>query len=255
MIEIKNLHKRFDGETVLNGVNLTISDGDTLVIIGKSGCGKTVLLKHLIGLLKPDEGEIRIDGIDITKVRRKKLYEMRKKFGMLFQSGALFDSMTVEENIGLPLREHTRLSDEDIRRVVEEKLRLVGLEQIENLRPAELSGGMKKRVALARALVMEPLYILFDEPTTGVDPVMADKINDLIIEIQKKLKTTSITVTHDIASAFKIGNTFAMLADGKIIFKGTEKELKENRDPRVKEFLKSSGTFRRRLRRINKGVV
>lgn len=255
MIEIKNLHKRFDGETVLNGVNLTISDGDTLVIIGKSGCGKTVLLKHLIGLLKPDEGEIRIDGIDITKVRRKKLYEMRKKFGMLFQSGALFDSMTVGENIGLPLREHTRLSDEDIRRVVEEKLRLVGLEQIENLRPAELSGGMKKRVALARALVMEPLYILFDEPTTGVDPVMADKINDLIIEIQKKLKTTSITVTHDIASAFKIGNTFAMLADGKIIFKGTEKELKENRDPRVKEFLKSSGTFRRRLRRINKGVV
>jgi len=255
MIEIKNLHKRFDGETVLNGVNLTISDGDTLVIIGKSGCGKTVLLKHLIGLLKPDEGEIRIDGIDITKVRRKKLYEMRKKFGMLFQSNALFDSMTVEENIGLPLREHTRLSDEDIRRVVEEKLRLVGLEQIENLRPAELSGGMKKRVALARALVMEPLYILFDEPTTGVDPVMADKINDLIIEIQKKLKTTSITVTHDIASAFKIGNTFAMLADGKIIFKGTEKELKENRDPRVKEFLKSSGTFRRRLRRINKGVV
>lgn len=255
MIEIKNLHKRFDGETALNGVNLTISDGDTLVIIGKSGCGKTVLLKHLIGLLKPDEGEIRIDGIDITKVRRKKLYEMRKKFGMLFQSGALFDSMTVGENIGLPLREHTRLSDEDIRRVVEEKLRLVGLEQIENLRPAELSGGMKKRVALARALVMEPLYILFDEPTTGVDPVMADKINDLIIEIQKKLKTTSITVTHDIASAFKIGNTFAMLADGKIIFKGTEKELKENRDPRVKEFLKSSGTFRRRLRRINKGVV
>lgn len=255
MIEIKNLHKRFDGETVLNGVNLTISDGDTLVIIGKSGCGKTVLLKHLIGLLKPDEGEIRIDGIDITKVRRKKLYEMRKKFGMLFQSGALFDSMTVGENIGLPLREHTRLSDEDIRRVVEEKLRLVGLEQIENLRPAELSGGMKKRVALARALVMEPLYILFDEPTTGVDPVMADKINDLIIEIQKKLKTTSITVTHDIASAFKIGNTFAMLADGKIIFKGTEKELKENRDPRVKEFLKSSGTFRRRFRRINKGKV
>lgn len=255
MIEIKNLHKRFDGEVVLSGVNLTISDGDTLVIIGKSGCGKTVLLKHLIGLLKPDEGEIRIDGTDITKVKRKKLYEVRKKFGMLFQNNALFDSMTVEENIGLPLREHTRLSDEDIRRTVEAKLKLVGLEQIESLKPAELSGGMQKRVALARALVMKPLYILFDEPTTGVDPVMANRINDLIVDIQQKLKTTFITVTHDIMSAFKIGNTFAMLADGKIIFKGTKKRLKENRDPRVKEFLKSSGTYRRRYRRIKKGGV
>ena len=188
MIEIKDVKKSFDGRLVLNGVNLMIHDGETLVIIGCSGCGKTVLLRSIIGLVKPDAGSILVDGEDICQMDHKNLFRIRKKFGMLFQSAALFDSMTVEQNISLALREHTRLPLQDIRQRVAEKLEVVGLPGIEEKKPAELSGGMKKRVGLARALIMDPQIVLFDEPTTGLDPIMADSINHLIIETHRRLR-------------------------------------------------------------------
>jgi len=241
MIEVRRLSKTFNGNPVLQGVHLTVEDGEILVVIGKSGCGKTVLLKHLIGLIEPDEGEILVDGVAIYELNRKQLLEMRKRFGMLFQSAALFDSLTVGENIALPLKEHTSLSKKIIEEKVREKLRLVGLEGIEHLRTSELSGGMKKRVGLARALVLEPNYILFDEPTTGVDPIMAERINDLIIDLQERLKVTIIAVTHDLRSAYKIGTRLAMLAEGRIVFVGTVSEIKSSTNSTVMEFIRSYG--------------
>ena len=237
MIEIKNLKKSLDEKSVLNGINLTIPDGCTIVIIGCSGCGKTVLLRLIIGLMKPDEGRIFVDGEDITRMSRKELFSVRKKFGMLFQGAALFDSMTVEENIALALKEHTNLTDEEVRLRVEKTLMLVGLTKVEDKKPAELSGGMKKRVGLARALIMNPSFVLFDEPTTGLDPIMADTINDLILETHRKLNITSIVVTHDMTSAFKVGDRIAMLSNGKIVFNGTPSEMRENRTPVVRQFL------------------
>ena len=237
MIEIKNIKKSLDEKSVLNGINLTIPDGSTIVIIGCSGCGKTVLLKLIIGLMKPDEGRIFVDGEDITRMSYKELFSVRKKFGMLFQGAALFDSMTVEENIALALKEHTKLTDEEVRSRVEKTLMLVGLKTIEDKKPAELSGGMKKRVGLARALIMNPSFVLFDEPTTGLDPIMANTINDLILETHRKLNITSIVVTHDMTSAFKVGDRIAMLNNGKIVFNGTPSEMRENRTPVVRQFL------------------
>ncbi|MBA7626381.1 putative ribonucleotide transport ATP-binding protein mkl [subsurface metagenome] len=237
MIVIEDLHKSFGDNKVLRGVNLKIEKGKTFVIIGRSGCGKSVLLKHIIGILKPDKGRILIDGCDITKLNEKRLNEVRKKFGMLFQGAALFDSLTVEENVAFGLRRHTNLSKEEIRRIVNEKLGLVGLARNGFLRPAELSGGMKKRVGLARAIAMAPEIILYDEPTTGVDPIMGDAINELIIELHDKLKIISIAVTHDIASAYKIADRIAMLYEGKIIEVGTPREIKNTKNPIVRQFI------------------
>lgn len=239
MIEIVNLHKSFYDNHVLRGVNLKIYDGETLVIIGKSGCGKSVLLKHIMGILKPDEGKVFVDGIDINH-SESNLFEIRKRFGMVFQGAALFDSLTVAENVIIGLREHTRLSYGEMLDIAKEKLSLVGLEGTEHLKPAELSGGMKKRVGIARALAHDPEYVLYDEPTTGLDPIMADRINKLMLDLKKRLKKTTIVVTHDMHSAFMVGDRIAMLDEGKIIFEGTPGETLKTKNKRVREFIQSS---------------
>jgi len=242
MIEIVNLHKRFGTNFVLRGVNLTIKEGESLAIIGKSGCGKSVLLKHIVGLLQPDEGYIKFDGSIIGELGRKDLYAVRRRFGYLFQGAALFDSMTVEENVSLALVENkTNFTKQKINDIVEEKLGLVGLSGIQNLKPAELSGGMKKRVALARVLVTNPDYILYDEPTTGLDPVMSDAIDDLIKSLHEKLKVTSIIVTHDMFSVKNTADKIAMMFEGKIYFSGTTQELEDSNDSVVLKFIQRTG--------------
>ena len=237
MIEIINLCKSFGEHEVLNDLNLTMRTGETTVIIGRSGCGKSVLLKHIMGILRPDSGQVLIDGVDITKLKGKELNNFRMKFGMLFQGAALFDSLTVGENVGFALLEHSDANRDEIYKRVKECLALVGLRNIEELKPAELSGGMKKRVGLARAICVNPEIILYDEPTTGVDPIMGDAINDLIKELHDKLKITSIAVTHDMISAYKIGDRIAMLYDGKIIANGTPDEIKDTANPIVLQFI------------------
>jgi phospholipid/cholesterol/gamma-HCH transport system ATP-binding protein len=211
-----------------------------MVIIGGSGSGKSVLIKHIIGLLKPDRGSILVNGEEVTTMRERQLKELRKKFGMLFQAAALFDSLTVGENVAFALVEHTRLSRAEIADRVREKLTLVGLPGTEDLFPSELSGGMKKRVGLARALAIEPEVILYDEPTTGLDPIMADAINDLIVEMRERFAITSVAITHDMVSAYKIGHRLAMLYQGKIIFTGTPEECKNTTDPMVRQFITGS---------------
>jgi phospholipid/cholesterol/gamma-HCH transport system ATP-binding protein len=237
VIEVIDLHKSFGSNHVLKGIDLTIYKGETMVILGRSGCGKSVLLRHMIGLMKPDRGRIMVDGVDITKLKNEELYGIRKKFGMLFQGAALFDSMSVWENVGLGLMEHTDLSAEEVRKKVCQKLELVGLSRLDDLKPAELSGGMKKRVGLARAIAMDPPVILYDEPTTGLDPIMADVINELIRDLQKSLDITSVAVTHDIKSACKIGDRLALLFDGKIVFEGTPDDIKSTENEIVKQFI------------------
>ncbi len=237
MVELINLFKSFGGHKVLNGLNLTIRDGETMVIIGRSGVGKSVLLKHIIGLMQPDEGQVVVDGEDISELKGKALTAFRMGFGMLFQGAALFDSMTVGENVAFALREHTRMSEEEIQVRIRECLSLVGLKGIEHLKPAELSGGMKKRVGLARALAVKPKVILYDEPTTGVDPIMADAINNLIKELHDKLKVTGVAVTHDMVSAYKIADRIAMLHEGKIIEIGTPEQIRSTSNPLVKRFV------------------
>jgi phospholipid/cholesterol/gamma-HCH transport system ATP-binding protein len=237
MIDIINLCKSFDGHKVLDNLNLRINTGDTTVIIGRSGCGKSVLLKHIIGLLKPDSGHILIDGKDVTKMNEKELNDLRLKFGMLFQGAALFDSMNILENVAFGLSEHTSIKLPEKKKRVAECLSLVGLKDIEGKKPAELSGGMRKRVGLARAICMKPRILLYDEPTTGVDPIMGDAINDLIVELHNKLKVTSIAVTHDMASAYKIGDKIAMLYNGSIRAEGTPEEIKNMKDPIVRQFI------------------
>ena len=240
MIEIKDVYKSFGDNQVLKGVDLTINKGETAVIIGRSGCGKSVLLKLIMGLLKPDSGKILVNGDDIPSLNDNQLNKVRQKFGMLFQASALFDSMTVDENVGLGLREHTNLSEEQVKEQVKEKLKMVGLSAVEQTKPAELSGGMKKRVGLARAIAMDPEYVLFDEPTTGLDPIMADVINELIIDLRNTLSITSIAVTHDIVSAYKIADRIAMLYEGKIVFVGTPEEVKNTDNPVVRQFVEGS---------------
>lgn len=238
MISIRNLKKSFGSNQVLDGVDLEVKQGETLVVIGPSGCGKSVLLKHIMGILKPDEGEIIIYDKDITRLRERELNEMRQKFGMLFQGAALFDSLSVEENVGFGLREHTNLSEREIKETVREKLRMVGLGDIAGLKPAELSGGMRKRVGLARAIAMDPEIIFYDEPTTGVDPIMGDIINNLILELHNRLNVTSVAVTHDMNSAYKIADRLAMLYEGKIIETNRVEVIENTQNPVVRQFIR-----------------
>lgn len=237
MISIHNLHKSFGEKKVLDGVNLDIETGETLVIIGQSGCGKSVLLKHIVGLLDPDEGDVIVDEHAVNEMKEKDLYELRKRFGYLFQGAALFDSMTVAENVSLGLVENGIHTEAQLVKIVAEKLSLVGLEGIEQLKPAELSGGMKKRVGLARALATNPDYIFYDEPTTGLDPIMSDQIDSLIADLTKKLKVTSVVVTHDLFSVSTIAHRVAMMHQGKIHFEGTPDELRTSSDPIVQDFI------------------
>jgi phospholipid/cholesterol/gamma-HCH transport system ATP-binding protein len=239
MIEIVDLYKSFGEKQVLSGVNLSIHKGETLVIIGRSGEGKSVLIKHIVGLLRPDSGYVSVEGEIVSELEEKQLYTMRKKFGFLFQGSALFDSMTVEENVGLPLVENQlKIEKIDIDRIVAEKLELVGLPGVQKLKPSELSGGMKKRVALARALVTDPEYILYDEPTTGLDPIMSDSIDNLIKELNNKLTVTSVVVTHDMYSVKNVANKVALLNNGKIHFTGTPEELLHSTDKIITDFIK-----------------
>ena len=240
MIKLIDVHKSFGKQHVLRGVHLDIEDGKTTVIIGKSGGGKSVLLKHIIGLLQPDSGQVLIDGVDITKLNDKRLNETRKKFGMLFQEAALFDSMTVGENDAFPLREHTKFKEEEIREIVADRLRDVGLTGIEQKLPSELSGGMRKRVGLARAIALHPQIVLFDEPTTGLDPVMTEAINQLIMETQNKLHLTCVVISHDLGSIFKISDKIAMLYEGEIIAYGGPDEIKSSPNPVIVQFLSGS---------------
>jgi phospholipid/cholesterol/gamma-HCH transport system ATP-binding protein len=242
MIELKGLSKSFGAKIVLKGLNLTIQDGETLVIIGRSGIGKSVLLKHISGIMQPDEGKIVIDGTDIFSLSSREQSQFRLSIGMLFQGAALFDSLNVRENVGFSLYEHSKMPHAEIEAKVRVKLGQVGLKDIDDLMPAELSGGMKKRVGLARAICNDPKIILYDEPTTGLDPINADAINDLILAMQAKMKVTSVVVTHDMVSAYKVANRIAMLHDGKIIAVGTPDEMKTSKDPYVKQFITGSAT-------------
>lgn len=236
MIELRDIHKSFEGNYVLQGVNLKVKKGESLVVIGGSGSGKSVLLKHIIGLLIPDRGSVLVNSTDLSRLHEDKLNEIRKKFGMLFQSAALFDSMKVWQNVGFGLKRHTRMHDSEIKEVAARKLRMVGLVGIEDKMPSELSGGMRKRVGLARAIAMEPEILLYDEPTTGLDPIMADAINDLIIKMRERLNVTSVTITHDMKSAYKIADTIAMLYNGVIIAVGSPAEIQNSSDPVVRQF-------------------
>jgi phospholipid/cholesterol/gamma-HCH transport system ATP-binding protein len=237
LITLQDVHVSFRGHPVLRGLNLDVQRGETLCVIGGSGCGKTVMLRLVIGLLRPDRGRIVFDGQDLARVTPKEMAKLRTHIGMVFQGSALFDSLTVGENVAFPLREHTHLDEQAVRERVAENLSLVGLVGIEDKKPAELSGGMKKRVALARAAMLNPEVILYDEPTTGLDPVMADVINELIIRTRDTLKTTSIVVTHDMTSAYKVADRIAMLYEGQVIIDGTPEEVRRTRDPVVRQFI------------------
>jgi phospholipid/cholesterol/gamma-HCH transport system ATP-binding protein len=238
MIEINNLHKSFGSNKVLRGVNLEIDTGETIVIIGRSGCGKSVLIKHIVGLLYPDEGYVKVEGKRVDEMEMKELYDLRTKFGFLFQGSALFDSMTVEENITLPLVESRKtFTKEELQKKVAEKLEMVGMSGVQPLKPAELSGGMKKRVGLARALITDPDYIIYDEPTTGLDPIMSDSIDEQIKELTDKLNVTSIVVTHDMYSVKNVANQVAMMHEGTIHFVGAPDELLNSEDFIIREFV------------------
>ncbi len=237
MIRVVDLYKRFEGQEVLRGVNLRIEKGKITVIMGRSGEGKTVLLKHLIGLLKPDSGSVVVDGVDITKLGEKDLNRIRRRFGMLFQESALFDSMNVYENVAFPLREHTSLKEGEIRKIVQEKLHQVGLHGVEDKMPSELSGGMKKRVALARALVLNPEILLFDEPTTGQDPITTKAIEKLIEDTYKITNATVVIISHDLPLIFNIADKVAMLYKGKIVEEGSPEEIRKSENPVVKQFI------------------
>jgi len=237
MIEVRGVHKSFGALKVLRGVDLQIPKGQITVILGRSGVGKSVLLKHIIGLIRPDRGRIWIDKVDITRLGDRELTEMRKRFGMLFQDAALFDSLDVGGNVAFPLREHTKLNERDIQRIVAHKLEQVGLPGLEAKMPAELSGGMKRRVGLARAIALDPEIVLFDEPTAGLDPPMAEAIEHLIIETQRSLKRTFVAITHSIQTAFHIAHKIAMLHEGRIIEEGPPETFRASSNPVVQTFL------------------
>jgi len=237
LIELRHIYKRFGWLEVLNDVNLLVEKGKCLVILGASGSGKSVMLKHIVGLLRPDRGEVWFSGQRIDILSERDLMKVRERFGFLFQQGALFDSDNVAKNVGFPLAEHTNKKPEEIAEIVNHKLRMVGLPDIGKKMPAELSGGQRKRVALARAIALDPEVILYDEPTTGLDPIRSDVINELIIKLQHQLHVTSIVVTHDMNSAFKVADRLVMLYEGKLIFDGTSEEIRTTKNEVVKRFV------------------
>lgn len=237
IIQTEGLTKKFGQHVVLDGVNLAIERGESLVIIGQSGTGKSVFLRHLIRLMEPDSGAVLFDGHNIADFDRHQLTDLRQRIGMVFQSAALLDSMTVGENVGLGLRETRRMSDVEISPIVDEALAAVGLDAAKDKSPAELSGGMRKRVGLARAIAGKPDVILYDEPTTGLDPVTSDSINELIVDLNKRMNATSVAVTHDMASAFRIAHRIVMLFRGKIVFDGTPSEIQSTSDPLIRQFI------------------
>jgi len=241
MIELIDIHKSFNDLMVFSGLNLTIPTGSITSVLGRSGGGKSVLLKHIIGLLRPDRGRILVDGKDIVTMNDRQLNDIRRRFGMLFQEAALFDSMTVGENVAFPLREHTELSEAEIRDKVRAKLAQVGLAGIEDKMPAELSGGMKKRVGLARAIALDPEIILFDEPTTGLDPITSSVINHLIADTQRRLGATCVIISHDIEAVFAISDKVVMLFNGRVEAEGTPDDMRQSDNPVVRQFI--SGSF------------
>ena len=237
MISLQHLYKSFDGKQVLHDMSIDVARGETVVIVGGSGTGKSVTLKHIIGLLKPDKGRVIVDGQDVTAMKEVELNQFRRRFGMSFQEGALFDSMSVFENIAFPLRRHTKMKEAEIRHRVEECLEDVHLHGVEKKRPSELSGGMRRRVGFARAISLKPEILLFDEPTTGLDPVISDVVAELICEMDMKLGTTTVTITHDMKVAFKIADRVAMLYKGSIIESGTAEEFQRSTNPIVQQFI------------------
>jgi len=240
MIKVIDLHKAFGEKKVLDGVSLEISQGESMVVIGGSGTGKSVLLKHIVRLMEPDSGTIFIDGVNISTLGQKELYEARKRIGLVFQESALFDSMSVWENVGFMHKRERKLKDPEIKELAIDTLRLVGLSGVEDLMPSQLSGGMRRRVGLARVLSYKPDIILYDEPTTGLDPIMADAVDELIIEMREKLSVTSVTITHDMQSAYKIADRISMLYLGKVIETGTPDEIKGSDNPVVRQFVSGS---------------
>ena len=240
IISIRGLYKKFGGHEVLKGVDLDIEEGSTVVILGVSGSGKSVLMKHVIGLLRPDAGSVYVDGTDICQLNEDGLQEVRRSFGMVFQTAALFDSLTVYGNVSFPLREHyRRMPEQEIRRRVHHKLEMLGLAGHEEKYPGELSGGMRKRVGLARAVVMEPKIVLYDEPTTGLDPITTDDVDNMILEAREALNVTSVVISHDIGSAFKVANKLAVLYDGRIVAEGAPPELRGHSHPHVQQFVET----------------
>jgi phospholipid/cholesterol/gamma-HCH transport system ATP-binding protein len=237
LLRLEGVHCSFGALHVLRGVSADFRTGQTTVVIGPSGCGKSVLLKHIIGLLRPDAGRVLFDGLEISSMDARQLNQVRRRFGFLFQSAALFDSMTVGENVGFALREHTKMGRKEIAGWVRDKLAMVGLAGIENMAVSELSGGMRKRVGLARAIALSPEVILYDEPTTGLDPPRAETINDLILKLQAETGVTSIVVTHDMHSACKVGNRIIMLHEGHFVQDGSVEEIRQSRNPFVRNFI------------------
>ena len=238
MIRIQRLHKRFGSQPVLRGIDLDIATGEVMVVIGRSGGGKSVLLKHLIGLLRPDAGTVAVDGTEITRLRGGELDRVRARYGVVFQGGALFDSMSVAENVAFPLREKSRLGHAEITGRVEEKLEQVGLSDMGHKNPAEISGGMRKRVAIARALVTEPEIVFFDEPTTGLDPILVNTIHHLIVELHRKFRFTAVMVSHEIPEIFEIADRVAMLHEGVIVEVGSPEAVRASANPIVQQFIR-----------------
>jgi phospholipid/cholesterol/gamma-HCH transport system ATP-binding protein len=254
VIDAAGVVKSFGPRTILRGIDLKVETGETLVIIGGSGCGKSTFLKCVIGLHNPTAGKITVDGLDVARLKTdEEIAGYRRRFGYLFQEGALFDSLTVAQNITFGLRYLTSEAEGNYRRIATDCLALVGLKDVEDFKPSELSGGMKKRVALARAIAAKPQYILYDEPTTGLDPIMSDVINDLILDLQKKLKVTSIVVTHDMKSAYKVASRIAMFHEGRVIQVGTPKEIQATKDEHVRQFIEglSVGPIKMKLKEFD----
>jgi phospholipid/cholesterol/gamma-HCH transport system ATP-binding protein len=236
VIDVQNLYKSFNGFAVLKGINLQMYEGTTTVVLGGSGSGKTVLMKHIMGLFKPDHGQVIVDGENVSTMPRTELSVFRERMGMVFQSSALFDSMTVGDNVAFPLREHTNLSEDEIAQKVKEKLAVVDLHDVEGKFPAELSGGMRKRVGLARAIIRDPKIVLYDEPTTGLDPLTTESVDEMIIHARERLRVTSVVISHDIGSAFHIADRIAVINEGRIVEEGTPQEVRKTQEPFTKQF-------------------